>query len=510
MITTNILALGLLGVSITFVVVSFLRSAFTEGLRDIPGPLGSRFLGIQRVRMTRSGDAPRHHRALHEKYGSVVRIAPGHVSISDPAMVPVIYGINSKFTKSMFYSLSDAYFDGRRMETIFSTRSAEWHRFLRGRVSQLYSMSNLRGYEPYADECTAIFTRAMYELQGQRIDFSEWLQWYAFDVIACITFQRRFGFMEEKKDIGGMIEAIGAAFPYMATVGQLPFLHPWLRGNKKLMSLLKKMRPNTPNPMADILKITEDEIARYDRQLYDKESTRTDFLAQLRAKEEKTGRMPHADLVMHLSSNLLAGSDTTAIVLRACFYYLLKNPRCYTKLVAEIDEADASGRLSRFVSHEESLRLRYFQAALKEVMRLHPGVALILERIVPEGGMSVNNYYIPAGTNVGVNPAVIHHDKTIYGVDADDFRPERWLEAGEDQIKAMDRNLLTFGHGSRTCVGKNISLMEMGKFVPQILRYFDVEWASDKSEWTAKAEWLWRQSDVFVRVYPRKGKEQFR
>lgn len=105
--------------------------------------------------------------------------------------------------------------------------------------------------------------------------------------------------------------------------------------------------------------------------------------------------MPHADLVMHLSSNLyvvsvlelwnsgtehlesnrtqytvlpankrrllysLAGSDTTAIVLRACFYYLLKNPRCYTKLVAEIDEADASGRLSRFVSHDESLRLRY-------------------------------------------------------------------------------------------------------------------------------------------------------
>ncbi|KAL6252615.1 hypothetical protein RBB50_000334 [Rhinocladiella similis] len=510
MITANILAIGVLVVSVTLVVISFLRSAFAEGLRDLPGPLGARFLGIQRVRMTRSGDAPKHHRALHEKYGSVVRIAPGHVSISDPAMVPIIYGINSKFTKSMFYSLSDAYFDGQRMETIFSTRSAEWHRFLRGRVSQLYSMSNLRGYEPYADECTAIFTRAMYELQGQRLDFSEWLQWYAFDVIACITFQRRFGFMEEKKDIGGMIEAIGAAFPYMATVGQMPFLHPWLRGNRKLMVLLKKMRPNTPNPMADILKITEDEIARYDRQLYDKESTRTDFLAQLRAKEEKTGRMPHADLVMHLSSNLLAGSDTTAIVLRACFYYLLKNPRCYTKLVAEIDEADASGRLSRFVSHDESLRLRYFQAALKEVMRLHPGVALILERIVPEGGMSVNNYYIPAGTNVGVNPAVIHHDKTIYGADADDFKPERWLEASEERTKAMDRNLLTFGHGSRTCVGKNISLMEMGKFVPQILRYFDVEWASDKSEWTAKAEWLWRQSDVFVRVYPRKGKEQFR
>lgn len=99
MITANILAIGVLVVSVTLVVISFLRSAFAEGLRDLPGPLGARFLGIQRVRMTRSGDAPKHHRALHEKYGSVVRIAPGHVSISDPAMVPIIYGINSKFTK---------------------------------------------------------------------------------------------------------------------------------------------------------------------------------------------------------------------------------------------------------------------------------------------------------------------------------------------------------------------------------------------------------------------------
>ncbi len=78
---------------------------------------------------------------------------------------------------------------------------------------------------------------------------------YAFDVIACITFQRRFGFMEEKKDVGGMIEAISAAFPYMATVGQLPALHPWLRGNKKLMKLLKYLRPNQPHPFLDILKV---------------------------------------------------------------------------------------------------------------------------------------------------------------------------------------------------------------------------------------------------------------
>ena len=55
----------------------------------------------------------------------------------------------------------------------------------------------------------------------------------------------------------------------------------------------------------------------------------------------------------------LAGSDTTAISLRACFYYLLKNPQTYQKLVAEVDEAERRGELSAFVTFEESVKMPY-------------------------------------------------------------------------------------------------------------------------------------------------------
>ena len=58
----------------------------------------------------------------------------------------------------------------------------------------------------------------------------------------------------------------------------------------------------------------------------------------------------------------LAGSDTTAISLRACFYYLMKTPAAYVKLVAEITEADKRNELSPFVTYEESLRLPYLYA----------------------------------------------------------------------------------------------------------------------------------------------------
>jgi len=47
----------------------------------------------------------------------------------------------------------------------------------------------------------------------------------------------------------------------------------------------------------------------------------------------------------------------------------------------------------------------------------------------------------------------------VYGEDVDCFRPERWLDATEEQLKAMERSSLAFGAGSRVCIGKNISMM---------------------------------------------------
>lgn len=80
---------------------------------------------------------------------------------------------------------------------------------------------------------------------------------------------------------------------------------------------------------------------------------------------------------------------------------------------------------------------------MKEAMRCHPGVSYPLERVVPEGGTVICGKHLAAGTIVGVNPAVLHHDKSIFGDDAATFRPERWIESDEEKIKLMDRHLMT-------------------------------------------------------------------
>ena len=51
------------------------------------------------------------------------------------------------------------------------------------------------------------------------------------------------------------------------------------------------------------------------------------------------------------------------------------------------------------------------------------------------------------------NPWLVHRDKKIFGEDAEDFRPERWLES-EDQTRMLSKHIMTFGYGPRACLGK--------------------------------------------------------
>lgn len=65
----------------------------------LPGPLIARYSNLWRIRTVLSGQAPYNFQKLHEQYGPLVRTGPTHVSVSDPSLIPVIYGISSKFTK---------------------------------------------------------------------------------------------------------------------------------------------------------------------------------------------------------------------------------------------------------------------------------------------------------------------------------------------------------------------------------------------------------------------------
>jgi cytochrome P450 len=136
----------------------------------------------------------------------------------------------------------------------------------------------------------------------------------------------------------------------------------------------------------------------------------------------------------------------------------MKNPKALEKAHKEIDEALAAGSLSSPIKYSETTtKLPYVCASIKEAMRMHPSVGLSMQRYAPKGGIELAGKFIPEGYRIGMNPAVVHYEQGVFGDDANEFKPERWLVA-DAEWKAMDRNLLIFGAGTRTCIGKNVSL----------------------------------------------------
>jgi cytochrome P450 len=110
---------------------------------------------------------------------------------------------------------------------------------------------------------------------------------------------------------------------------------------------------------------------------------------------------------------------------------------------------------------------------IEEAMRMHQAVGLPLERIVPAPGLTLpDGRFLAPGTIVGMNAWVVHRDKTVFGQHAESFNPARWLQAPDEMVtefrsrwSRMREASLTFGAGNRVCLGKNLSTLEIYKFI---------------------------------------------
>lgn len=79
-------------------------------------------------------------------------------------------------------------------------------------------------------------------------------------------------------------------------------------------------------------------------------------------------------------------------------------------------------------------------------MRLAPTNNLPLERIVPREGLKIDEYQLPGGTNIGTSAYIIHRDTSIYGADAHQFRPERWLESDPSMLRQKHNHFFAVRH----------------------------------------------------------------
>ncbi|KAH6715260.1 cytochrome P450 oxidoreductase [Leptodontidium sp. MPI-SDFR-AT-0119] len=488
----------LLAFSLTLLLFYYLTAALLSPLRSIPGPFWARFTRWWKFIEIYRGEFEKTNIELHRRYGPVVRISPNEYSIDDPEATKEIYGLGSHFVKSPWY-IASGNPDPHATADLFTDLDPKRHAVNRRKVASLYSMTNLVQMEPFVNDCTGILVKRFTEFaqRGEGVDMGHWLQCYAFDVIGHVTLADRFGFLNSGEDISGIMSAIDDYLTYLSLVGVFSEWHT------QIATFLSRFTKDDTGVSA-ISKFTQTQLTKRTSSFPPSKPSSSkqggDFLTKLlQMHESDPEKVDMKDVFTTCMTNIGAGSDTTSISLGSVIYHLCKYPDTMRALRKEIDTMENEGSISKPVTFGETQKMPYLQAVLKEALRVHPATGLPLGRVVPKGGKVIAGYVFPEGSIVGINSWVAHANTDVFGQDAHVFRPERWLESKEKSA-VLDKYFFSFGMGSRTCIGKNISLLEMAKLIPQLVRNFDIELEQPDREWRTTNKWFVKQEGFFCRV----------
>ncbi|VDB89892.1 unnamed protein product [Peniophora sp. CBMAI 1063] len=212
------------------------------------------------------------------------------------------------------------------------------------------------------------------------------------------------------------------------------------------------------------------------------------------SKAAEEDRLPDDELLGQINTFLFAGTDTTSNALSRILYLLGLNPDVQTKLRQELVEAGAPDNLD----YDLLDRLPYLEAVCRETLRLYAPVRFLQrvarqdhvlplqEPILDVNGKIMSEVFVPKGTAVYCNIIGVNTDPAIWGPDAKEWKPERWLSPLPESvisahIPGIYTNTLTFAGGSRSCIGFKFSQLEMKVMLSQFLPAFRFE-PSEKHE----------------------------
>lgn len=164
-----------------------------------------------------------------------------------------------------------------------------------------------------------------------------------------------------------------------------------------------------------------------------------------------------------------AGQDTTGNTLVWTMILLSQHKEWQTRAREEVLHIFGE-RTPNFSSLN---RLQIMNMIFNEVLRLYP-VASTLTRLIHEE-TKLGNLTLPAGSFINLNTMFFHHDKDIWGEDADEFNPNRFSEGVSMAMKQGQASYAPFGGGPRICIGQNFAMLEMKMALAMILQRFSFE-----------------------------------
>ncbi|KAK1749496.1 Pisatin demethylase [Echria macrotheca] len=474
----------------------------TSPLRQFPGPFLAGWTNFWRFAATLSGRYPLKMVELHKKYGPVVRIGPNTLVLNYPELIQTIYRTDKKYPKTEMYHSSSAKVDGKIQYTLFATTDAEAAAQMKRPIVKQYNWASTLALEPHVDTaihefCSNIDRRFV----DPKIpcDLWEWSLYFAWDLSGALIFSRPFGYLAAGRDFDNTIRLSSQVGDYFAMVSPVPWLDFLLDKNPVV-------KIGTAPFISLATLVVNNIMSRAQGKDTNFSPSQPDYLQYfLDAKQQNPDVVDDATVVGYAMVHVIAGADTSAITICAVLYLALKHPAVYDRLVAEVRGAGIP--VDKPLPYSVCKSLSYLDAVIREAMRLQPVVGSQMERYVPPEGLALpDGRVVPPGTAVGLNPYVVGQNTEWFGEDAGQFRPERWLksEGESDEVFAERYGRLAaadinFGAGERTCLGKNLGLVEVYKTVGTLVNRYEIRLAEPDKEWEITGSWVRKPKRVVVR-----------
>ncbi|KAK1511856.1 hypothetical protein CTAM01_00786 [Colletotrichum tamarilloi] len=442
-----------------------------------------------------------------KKYGSLARIGPNDLLNDDPGLMRRMLGVRSGYRRSDWY-------DGMRFnpsrDNVLSCRDEDEHTKLRSKMAAGYSGREVPAFEQKIDDNLVRLIRLIERYVDGRepFDFGRKAQFFTLDVISDLAFGEPFGFVASDSDMYEYIKTTEENLPVFMGMTVVPwvirlFRYPFLRsmlptakdplGFGKVMGIAKRFSAERFGPDA---KVERDMLGSFVAHGLTQEEAESEILLQI-----------------------IAGSDTTATAIRATLLYIITNPRVHNKLLAEILSVYNTTARRPIISDAEARNLPYLQAVIKEGLRIFPPVAGLMAKQAPPEGDTWNGVFIPGGTRVGWSSWAMFRRPDVFGDDADEFRPERWLAgqgedakeedgtagAAEKKLREMEATIeLIFSYGRYQCLGRPVALMELNKVLFELLRRLELTICDPLDPWKTFNCGIHAQSEYWIRAQRRR------
>ncbi|SCO91759.1 related to isotrichodermin C-15 hydroxylase (cytochrome P-450 monooxygenase CYP65A1) [Fusarium oxysporum] len=356
----------------------------------------------------------------------------------------------------------------------------EPHKFLRKNSTPVFHFRHIKELYPMMWEKSQSLARAIQQdmttSRSSVVELNSWASKVTLDIIGIAGLGRRFDAVEKKKDpladiYEGLLEPSREKliFSGLALAIGLPIVRliPWKMND--VFNYLTGTLNELCYPM-----IQEKKAA-----IIEKGDDHFDVLSLL----IKSNNFSDESLKDQLLTFLAAGHETTSSAITWACYLLTKHPEYQAKLREEVrnglPEDLAANPTVDLVGILE--QLPYLNGIMHETLRLYPTVPLTMRQAIRD--TRIGDQFIPEGTDIMVSIWYINRSEAIWGPDATEFKPERWItddgKPNQNGGASSNYNFLTFLHGPRSCIGQGFAKAELRCLLATMVRSFEWTLAMD-------------------------------